>query len=326
MKLHAATSTAAMLALTLGLQAGSLITSVELEVTNAPDSRVSSLTFGNQEAAVTQFSTADATYQYVGLADAAYVRRNAGSARNSNNSSVWYAGSGSTFLGSYETNYAQLLLGNNIYAGSDNTFANGRKSAELGNIERLDFVFTGGITATAGMAFSVWDRGEAGRHDPFKIAVITGWDDATETATGYATLTGMGGPWGAATDPIAASAYNLFRYEAGDNLASNRITDRSETGTQALGGVVFTLADLGVAAGTKIYGYSIFGYDVTAANNLVSYQTFSTATDGTTGAGGLDLASINGALFVQIPEPSTYALLLGAGTLAVAARRRFRRR
>ena len=326
MNLHAATSVAALLALTLGLRAGSLVTGVELGVTDAPDSRVSSLTFGNKAAAVTQFSTGDTTYRYVDLADTAYVRRNAGTARNSNNSSVWYTGSGNTFAGTYETGYAALLLGNNIYAGSDNTFANGRGSAELGNIERLDFVFTGGITATAGMAFSVWDRGEAGLHDPFKIAVITGWNESTQTATRYATLTGMDGTWGAATDPIAASTYSLFRYGSGDNLASNRITDRSETGTQALGGVVFTLADLGVAPGTKIYGYSIFGYDVTAANNLLSYQTFSTSTNGTTGSGGLDLASINGALFVQIPEPSTYALLLGAGTLALAARRRFRRR
>lgn len=319
----------AFLVSALSLPAGSVITGVTLSTTNSPDSSTHGMTFGNEVAAITSFSTSTTTYTTDKFADAAYVRRSGTS--GSNNSSVWYTGSGQTFTGVAETNYADLLLGNNIYSGSDNTFSNGTNSARLGNIERLDFVFTGGINAASNLAFSVWDRGTARAHDAFKIAVITGWDSKTNLPTSYATLTGMGQNWGNTTDPINASTYTIFRYNSGNNLGTS--TAHSETGKQGLGGAVFTMADLGVAANTTIYGYSIFGYDVTDkgdTSNLLKWTDgsyFPSRTTGDNGTGGIDLASINGVLYtVQVPEPATYAAILGALVLGFIAYRRSRNR
>ncbi len=307
----------ACVALALGLQAQTAITGVTTQLTTAASSTSEGLTFSNDTLAITRFTTATATYQATGLADAAYVRRtNAGA----NNSSVWYAGSGTTFSGVHETNYADLLLGNNLYVGSDNTFANGT-ATNTGNIERLDFVFTSGITAASNLAFSVWDRGDAGVHDGFKIAAITGLSSRTGRPSSYGTLVSVAGGWGA-TNVVANQDYALFRYNAGDTLTAN--TAHNETGSQGVAGLVFTMANLGVSPGMQIFGYSIFGTDV--SGSLTRWDRFPTNTNGDTGSGGIDLAGVNGVMFTAVPEPSTYAALFGALTLGFVAFRRCRRR
>jgi hypothetical protein len=288
------------------------------------------VTFQNTTIAVTSFVAGGQTYAANTLANQAFIRRNTG-AGNANNSSVWYRdGTGGSQSGTYATNYSSLMLRNDLSGGSDNTFANGT-SNQTGNIERLDFVFTGGLVATSSLAFAVFERGAAGAHDFFKIAAIPGWDSVNNVPTSYGLLTGpsTSAAWGA-TNPGADFAYHLFRYNTGDNLTTS--TAHTETGTQGIGGLVFTLAQLGISAGTTIYGYSLFGADVTGSGaNLIDFTNttyFPSNTTSATGTGGIDLATINGLSFtaIAVPEPSTYALA-GAGVMitAVLIHRRRRR-
>ena len=313
-----------------GLGAQTLITNIATTTIAGTPVTTDGYTFDGTMIRLDAFSTATGnTYATTTLANQAFVRRNTTSG-NANQSSVWYRqnATGTGMLGTHASNYASLLLNNNVAGGSDNTFANGT-TVQDGNIERLDFVFTGGLTATAGLGFAVFERGAINVHDGFKIAVITGWDAVNNVPTAYGTLKGQAGNWGSTNVVDPGFSYTLFRYNQGDNITT--ATANTETGTQGIGGVFFTLADLGITPGTKIYGYSLFGYDVTDGGNsanLINYNNatyFPIATTNATGTGGIDLATINGIAFVAIPEPSTY-LLGGVALMALAAWRRQRAR
>jgi hypothetical protein len=281
-------------------------------------------TFTNSVTAVTSFTAGSTTYEVSGTADQVFIRRNA---VNATQSSVWYASAGGgVYTAPHSEDYGQLLLGNNINRGSDNTFANGTGLPE-GNIERLDFVYTSPLSANESMGFAVFERGAATVHDGFKIALITGWDGVNNVPTAYSELFFQAPNWTPAVNAGDDFSYTLFRYNANDNLSAT--TAATETGTQGIGGVVFTIDDFNVTPGTPLYGYSLFGYDVTDGGspvNLIDYTNatfFPTTTDGATGGGGIDLAAVNGITFSAIPEPSTWAL--GGVTLAglaIAARRR----
>ena len=306
------------------LQAQVNISSITTNTTDAANSTAGALTFQNTTSAVTSFNGGGTTYYARSIADSAYVRRNGGTP-GANTSSAWYAQAGSVtnLQGTYATTYSSLLLGNNINRGSDNTFANGT-AADAGNIERLDFVFTSGLTATSDLSFAIFERGASTVHDAFSIAVITGWSVSLNAPTSYATLKLVNAGWGT-TDVATPFTYDLLRYNTNDNLSTP--TSYNETGTQGVGGVYLTLSQLGISAGTKIYGYSLFGYDVPQNANLTQYASFPTNTNNSTGSGGIDLAAVNGVLFssTPVPEPSTYALF-GVGSLAGIAFLRRRRR
>jgi hypothetical protein len=327
---------AAMACLARGQQA---ITIINTSVSDSGNHSTNGTTFDNTTLSVNKFYDASGNfYSQNSTAITAYVRRDT-TAGNADNSSVWYtdgspSGSspGGSFGAPYASSYGSLLLGNNVLRGSDNTFANGT-DATSGDIERLDFYFgTGGMSAVTSNGFAVFDRGVVDQHDNVKIAVITGWDSVNNQPTSYGgnliniTSTDYG-----TVNPIADFDYNLFRYDNGDNLGTPYWNSDTETGTQGIGGVVISLADLGIAAGTTIYGYSLMGYDVTTGgniNNLVDWNNttyYSTTTDGTSGAGGIDLSAVNGVLYTRTaPEPSTYGALFVGAMLAVWCWRRRR--
>lgn len=298
--------------------AQTIVTSATFTVSDAPDSTVEGKNFQNVTTRLASFVAGGVTYATGTTAQSAYVRRNGVSTTQS---SVWYR-SGSEVLGTHSADYGSLLLGNNVNRGSDNTFSNTTGDAG-GNIERLDFVWNSGFTAQQSFAVAVFDRGVATIHDGFKVSLITGWDTTTNRPTSYSTLVAQPGSWvggvNLAQDPAVPLAfdYSLFRYNNNDNLSASYKS--TETGNQGVGGIVFNLSAFGVAPGTTIYGYSLFGYDVTNAGNsanLLDWTNttyFPTTTDGDTGGGGIDLAAINGIAFSVVPEPSTYGLAAFAG-------------
>ena len=279
-----------------GAQAQVAVTSITTSTSDLSNTTTNGQVFDRTTTAITQFKDVTGMiYDANTVAGAAYVRRNT-SAGNPNNSSMWYAaGTGSDMAATYATDYASLLLGNNILRGSDNTFANGT-GATAGNIERLDFVFNAsGLTATTATAFSIFDRGAVNVHDGVKIAVITGWDSVNNVPTAYGgTLVTVTAANYGTTNLTSDFNYTLFRYSNGDNLGSPYWNTANETGTQGLGGTVISMSDLGITAGTTIYGYSLMAYDVTNGGNMANLVNWNNTsyyaanTDGTSGGGGID--------------------------------------
>lgn len=325
---------AAVLVLAPALPAQIAVTQITTSSTNLSNQTINGDSFSRETVAVTTFKDgAGNIYDANSVAGSAYVRRNTG-AGNANNSSVWYAdGTTTDFAATYATTYDSLLLGNNLLRGSDNTFANGA-GTNTGNIERLDFLFSSsGITSTIATAFAVFDRGNANEHDTVSIAVITGWDSVNNVPTSYGGVLVTLSPANyGTTNPTANFDYHLFRYANGSNLGSPYWNDNSETGAQGIGGATISMADLGITAGTTIYGYSLMAGDVTAATignnmaNLVNWNNttyYSSTTDGNSGGGGIDLSAVNGVLYnKRVPEPSTYgAIFVGLSALFFGWRR-----
>ena len=235
-----------------------------------------------------------------------------------------------------------VLTSNNTLLGADNVFSNSAAPAttSAGNIERVDFYWSGGFTAVSSDGFAVFDRGAAGSHDSFRIAVFTGWDTINNKPTIYSgnVVTPGAASYGASNldyDPLTAGTqanlanYNLFRYANGDNLTTLASSGAGGANTQGIGGVFISFADLGIPQGTMVYGYSVMAADVNSAalptmSNLVDWTNstyYPTATADTNG--GVDLMGFNGRRLV--PEPSTYGALLVGAAVGLLGWRRYRR-
>jgi hypothetical protein len=308
------------------LRATLVVTSVNTITIPGVPSASEGYTFENGQLAVTDFTTPSATYGVAAQADNVFVRRNS---VNNNQSSVWYisSGTGTNLSGMHENAYGSLLRNNNLFDGSDNTFANGTANT-TGNIERLDFTWNSGLTVSDSLAFAVFERGAVGVHDSFAIAAVTAID-ASGNPTAYGTLLAVAPGWGGATNPIADFDYRLFRYDNGDVITASTLS--TDLGTQGIGGIVLTPTDLGLTIGSTIYGYSLMAIDVTATNSaeLLDWTNgtfYPTTTDGATGGGGIDLAGLNGMAFIAVPEPVPSAVLLGAFCVLVTVCQRVRMR
>jgi hypothetical protein len=283
-------------------------------VTGSPSS-AEGYTYDNNQLQVSSFGTATATYQVTSGADNVFIRRNA---VNNNQSSTWYtsSGVGTDLSGVHYNDYGQMLHSNNLFGGSDNTFANGTVNTS-GNIERIDFTWNSGLTVTNAFAFAVFDRGAVSVHDSFAIAAVTAID-AFGNPTAFGTLLKIAAGWGSA-NPLVDFDYRLFRYANGDNITAT--TDSTAIATQGIGGIVITAADLGLSVGQTIYGYALMAQDVTATNSaeLLDWTSvfYPTTTDGNTGGGGIDLAAINGLAFAAVPEPVSTSVLVAFIFLAI---------
>lgn len=306
-------------------------------------------TFDNTTFNVTGF-TAGTAKQVASTADAAYVRRNTDSnangtpnqtADNNNRSAIWEVqGTSTTNLRGLDTSSLSLsnvLLSNNVLMGVNDVFSNGANNTNNyeSNIERLDFYWSAGISTTRDEGFAVFERGTAGTtgHDTFQIAVFTGWDTVNNKPTTYSgnvveVAQAKYGSTNLDWDPTTAGAqttitnYRILRFNNGDNLTPLDVNSSGNT-TQGLAGVFISFADLGIAAGTKVYGYSLMATDATnTVANLADWTNatyYPTNTSDST-IGSLDLVGFNGRLFV--PEPSTYgAIFVGLTALALGWRR-----
>ncbi|MBS1564818.1 MAG: hypothetical protein JST39_10535 [Bacteroidetes bacterium] len=168
----------------------------------------------------------------------------------------------------------------------------------------MDVIFPGGLSSAvaANAGFVILDRGTDKGHDPFRIAAITSLNGSGDPASfgSVKTCTGgngsSNGSWGhpsSANGNRTLPVYVLRKDPSAD--AHIRV---SAAINQEIGGVMFTFADLGVAANQVIYGYTLIGPDGTAnpsssqllnTSNSSVYPTGTLETDG----GGLDLISVN---------------------------------
>jgi hypothetical protein len=370
-------------ALPLGLKAQVAITSITTTLTtesggNYETGSITSTQGGgtatfaatNNDLEVTSFKdSAGDTYTYTAgssaNATASIIRRNTATTgsgtdtqANTNGMSVWYASTGTSstsLAGAYDTSGSSVLLGNNLYVGSDDTFINNNASTspDQSNVERIDFLLgttstvgsntvSAGIAASNSLAFAVFDRGVAAAHDSFNIALITGYDTNGNPLYTDASIPALKVEQIAAANYGSANVdttfnYTLFRYDngQGNNLTNDWNVD-TETGSQGIGGVSLTLADFGITnaemSGLTIYGYSIMGADDTTnlanlgGSNYTNSTYYPTNTTDSGQPDGIDLVAVNGIGFTEtglVPEPATYGAALAAlGILAFMVTRR----
>jgi hypothetical protein len=196
-----------------------------------------------------------------------------------------------------------VLNTNFINQGTDNVFTNtSNNDGNVNNIERIDVVFMSGFYADipADAGFAIFDRGANFGHDGFRIAAIKAID-----ASGNPTLFGpvktavsgngsnTNGSWGHPT--TANGNTTMAQYVLRKDAADPRLRVSTAL-NQQIGGVFFTLADLGIAAGENIHGYAIIPPDgmanPTTANLLDLTNTAVYPTTTVESPGGLDLMAV----------------------------------
>ena len=198
-----------------------------------------------------------------------------------------------------------LLGAGMLNQGTDNIFTNAANGdGNNNNIERVDVIFQSGLNTTSPSqaGFAIFDRGNNYQHDPFKIVAITSLDGqgnpngfgAVKTCTG-GNGSNNNGNWG---HPADAAGNKQFACYVLRKDASDAKLRASSNVNQEIGGVFYSFADLGIAAGQSLYGYALLGPDGIAnpgtaqlldLNNTAVYPTTTTEAAG----GGLDLVAVN---------------------------------
>jgi hypothetical protein len=317
--------------------------------TNAANTSQGGINYDNRFTPVSTVTTGLGDYRFDGpLATNVFARRNIDSGGNGtpnqssdnpNNTTIIYqydTGNNRSY-GTYEPSLEEVFLSGNLHTGIRNPFANGAGTATNSNIERLDFYFSGGYTVQANDALVFFDVENAGNFgDGFRIAAFTAVgtvNGAANAPTTYANsgllvpADSFGGP---IDNPLAGAnaTYRRSTFTNGDNL-SGTATGSATAGTLELVGILIRFSDLGISAGTTIYGYSLMGGDVAPATaaNLVNWNNatyYPTNTD-PAGYGNMDFMGFGAQISRPVPEPSTYgAIFVGLGA-AFLGWRRFRR-
>jgi hypothetical protein len=240
-------------------------------------------------------------------------------------------------MGDYQPTPEQVFLDGNLYTGIRNPFANGAGTAANSNTERIDFYFSGGYTVQANDALVFFDVENAGNFgDGFRIAAYTAVgtvNGVTNAPTTYANA-GLLVPADSFGGPInnpeggASASYTHSTFTNGDNL-SGTASATASSGTLDLVGILIRFSDLGISAGTTIYGYSLMAGDTvpTTAANLVNWNNttyYPTNTD-PTGYGNMDFMGFGAQISRPVPEPSTYGAIFLGVSVAFFGWRRSRR-
>lgn len=330
------------LALALPAQAQIAVTNVTYgALVDNTDIVQGGLTFRQQYAPVNTVTTSLGDYRFNGpVASNIFVRRNAGGT-GPNNTTVFYQTSGSTStapLGQYASSVQNMFLSNNLYEGLRNPFANGA-GAQNSNIERIDFYYAGGYTVQANDSLVFFDLENTGNFgDGFRIAAFTAVDGAGDldvgtagTPTTYANsgllvaADSFGGP---INSPTGGTTGNFERatYTSGDNLSGTASSVTNIGSGLNLVGILIRFADLGIAAGTTIQGFSLMAGDTvpTSAANLVNWNNVAYYPTNTsaTATGNMDFMGFGATISRPVPEPSTYgAIFIGLSALFFGWRR-----
>ena len=159
------------------------------------------------------------------------------------------------------------------------------------NIERVDFIFTGGITAPA-LVSNLAESGhivtEKSGNNPVQIAAILSLDGTGNPAS-YGTLLTV--DQSSNSPDVAYGLYNSiarthFEFLSNDPLAATKVfPTHIQFSNEFLGSAFVTLDQLGVGAGVTYFGFSYFPADVDTASGhiLTDPSTFPSDTAGNNG-------------------------------------------
>jgi hypothetical protein len=324
-----------------GITYGSLV--------DATNTSSGGITYLNRDRTVSTVATGLGDYQFNGpLASNVFFRRNTDSNNNGtsnqasdnpNNSTLIYQVDGSNrAYGDYNANLEQMFLDGNLNTGIRNPFANGAGTSTNSNIERIDFYFSGGYTVQAGDSLTFFDVENVGNlGDGFRIAAYTSVGSVngfSNAPTAYAN-TGLlvpaesfGGP---ISNPQGTDTGNYRRATfTNGNTLSGTASAITSIGELELVGIMISFADLGITAGTTIYGYSLMAGDVapTTAANLVNWNsnTYYPTNTSSTGYGDMDFMGFGAQIARPVPEPSTYGAIMALFGLGFLGGRRWWRR
>ncbi|WP_462250503.1 T9SS type A sorting domain-containing protein [Ferruginibacter sp.] len=184
--------------------------------------------------------------------------------------------------------------------GTDNFFDN--TSANSNNIERLDWILSSSYSTPnpSLVGFAVFERGAAAAHDPFCIAAITAVDGLGNPSAYSNIVRVVAANYG---EPGPNVTYRILKGQVPANLLD------AGTGTQNRGGLIVSLQDLGVAANTPIYGYSLFANDLPVGAtpaNLVDFTNTTFFPVNTGGPGGIDLVAVTGIYIASSLLPTRF--------------------
>lgn len=179
-----------------------------------------------------------------------------------------------------------------INSGEDNMFNNNTSSATHNNVERLDYIFPGGVTIVDNtkQGFIICERN---KNDYFYIAIASGKDGSNNITSYYNTLI--------YTDPSNTQWSSVkpnflsypFKYDPTDISFQYPIGTTPGMGTQTMYGILYKFADFGIANGQTVYGISIAAGDApTTASSWLTISNFPTNTPQS--IGGMDFNGITG--------------------------------
>jgi hypothetical protein len=262
----------------------------------------------------------------------AYARRNGAAEvfpnENLNGTSAWneiVSGSGTTthtISGQYINTMDALFTSRNIMSGTENLFVNlsVADSNAVNSVERMDFVFTNGLTVISTQGFAVFERGLGvggnGSNGGFKVAAITSIDSSgTPTGIGNTVVSIGNGAYnnGGVGVGITPVSYNVLTYAASGGPELDRLSNYN-LGPQGIAGA-FILTTALANPGDTIYGYVVFGSDVTATGNNLLDVTNTSIFDPLSGSSNdMDMVA-SGASLYTVPEPGSAMCLLTAGAV-----------
>jgi hypothetical protein len=204
----------------------------------------------------------------------------------------------------YKDAMEDFLASNFLNQGTDNLFTNtGNGDGNNNNIERVDILFPSGLSSVSATdaGFAIFDRGANRGHDGFRIAAITSLDVNGDPASFGVLKTCVkgnstsNGNWGHPSSADGNKTLSTYVMRKEGNEAKLRAS--AAINGQQIGGVFFSFADLGIAAGQKIYGYSLFSTDGLANPSSAQLLNINDPavypTNTTESYGGLDMMTVS---------------------------------
>jgi hypothetical protein len=247
-----------------------------------------------------------------------------------------------TVSGVYRNTMETLFQSNNVFSGTENLFvnddtANAGNPNVVTNIERMDFIFPTSVNASPNIGFAVFERGlgtgGGGSNGTFRIAAITSVD-GTGNPTGFSSTVLRVTPadynnGGAGVGTLGQAGLNTLNYDvtrfataAGPELD---FMNNANLGPQGIAGALIR-TNLLVPTGTPVFGYAVFGDDVTATGNqLLDINNTTFFPQASPFSNDMDMVA-TGAVIYAVPEPTTWALIIGSLGVAGYGLVRYRRR